>query len=91
MLNTQYDNKLAVIITDTAERVRDSITVEVNRGLPTVSISDESGVQESLLIAGDSACEFLDEAQRYYDQAGAVSMEDALLCVAAPYAETLWN
>lgn len=90
MSNQQQDEKLAVIITQTADNVRGSISVDVDRTLPTVCISDEEGVQEDIFLSEDSACQFLDEAESYYGS-GTVSMEDALLCAAAPYAETLWN
>src|SRR5690554_984174 len=91
MSNSQYDEKLAVIITDTANRVCNSITVEVDNVLPTVSISDDDGEHDDIIMNEDKASSFLDEAQSLYDRAGTVTMDDALLCVAAPYAETLFN
>lgn len=86
-----HDPGLAKIVMDTANRVRDSITVEVDSSLPSVAIVDDSGQHDDLFMQGDEASQFIDEVDSLYEKAGTVGRDDAELCVAAPYAETLFN
>ena len=91
MSTTTYDAALGKVVTETADRVRESIDVQICSGLPWVRITDTSGVHDEIFIQGDEAGNFIDEAKDLYSKVGTISMETALLCVAAPYAENLFG
>lgn len=90
-MSTTYDSSLAKVVQETADRVSESITVEICSSLPWVRIADSIGAHDDIFIQGDEAGSFIDEAKDLYNKAGTISMETALLCVAAPYAENLFE
>lgn len=91
MSSTNYDGKLAEMILGVANNVRNSISVEVDSALSTVSITDDTGEQEAIFLDGHTADSFIDEARALYEAAGTVTLEDAQLYKAAPIAENLFN
>lgn len=67
------------------------VSVTVCRKLPTVTIHDQSGVNEDIFMQGDDADEFINAFDALVEQAPDVLFADALKHLALPYVECIWN
>lgn len=67
------------------------VSVTVCRKLPTVTIHDQSGVNEDIFMQGDDADEFIKAFDGLVEEAPDVLFVDALKHLALPYVECIWN
>lgn len=67
------------------------VSVTVCRSLPTVTIHDQSGINEDIFMQGDDADEFISAFDALVEQAPDVLFADALKHLALPYVECCWN
>lgn len=67
------------------------VTVTVCRGLPSVTIHDDSGINEDIFMQGHDAQEFIDAFDGLIEEAPDVLFVDALKHLALPYVECIWN
>lgn len=67
------------------------VSVTVCRSLPTVTIHDQSGVNEDIFMQGDDADEFIKAFDGLVEEAPDVLFVDALKHLALPWVECCWN
>lgn len=87
-MSLAVDERVLKIIHHRIAQVNKSgVTVTVDNMLPTVSI-DAEGV-DGFFMQESEAQEFLDEANRIYEDAQDISFEDACKAVASPYVDLM--
>lgn len=67
------------------------VSVTVCRKLPTVTIHDQSGVNEDIFMQGSDAEEFIAAFDGLVEEAPDVLFVDALKHLALPWVESCWN
>lgn len=67
------------------------VSVTVCRKLPTVTIKDQSGVNDDIFMQGDDADEFIKAFDGLVEEAPDVLFVDALKHLALPWCEVCWN
>lgn len=67
------------------------VSVTVCRSLPTVTIHDQSGINEDIFMQGQDAQEFIDAFDGLVEEAPDVLFADALKHLALPWVECVWN
>jgi hypothetical protein len=67
------------------------VSVTVCRSLPTVTIHDQSGINEDIFMQGDDADEFISAFDALVEQAPDVLFADALKHLALPWVEAAWD
>lgn len=67
------------------------VSVTVCRKLPTVTIHDQSGVNEDIFMQGDDADEFIKAFDGLIEEAPDVLFDHALKHLAFPWVESCWN
>lgn len=68
------------------------VSVTICRGLPSVTIHDDSEMQnEDIFMQGDDADEFIKAFDLLIEEAPDVLFEDALKHLALPYVECVWS
>ena len=67
------------------------VSVTVCRKLPTVTIHDQSGINEDIFMQGDDAQEFIDAFDGLVEEAPDVLFVDALKHLALPWVEVAWQ
>lgn len=81
---------LSQIIQSTADRMR-TVTVHVQSIYGTVTISDDTGVQDDIFLQGDDGSAFCSELDQLWDTTGDLDRGTIALHLAEPYTSCLWN
>ena len=87
--------RLSTVIKQTAARCT-GITVDIDESMPTVCITDNNNDDPAtnyIFMQGDDAQQFIDEcdALEKKTRSKTITREQIELCVAAPYAECIFN
>jgi hypothetical protein len=68
------------------------VSVTICRTLPTVTIKDQSGINEDIFMQGEDAQEFIDALDGLVETApDDVLFADAMKHLALPWVECCWN